>query len=440
MSPTADTPGTTAARDLAAMALDARERTLEIVSDLDDRQMMGPQLRIVNPPLWELGHVAWFQELWNLRFVGEHDLRPSLLDNADSLYNSSEVEHDTRWTLPLISRQETFDYMRRVIDGVLAKLDREPSSADAAYFLRYATFHEDMHVEAFTYTRQTHGLKAPPVALLDPSALDGQPSGPLDGDVEIPGRELALGATRDAPFVFDNEKWAHPVEVDSFAIARAPVTNAQFLAFVEDGGYARRELWSEEGWDWRTEERAEHPVYWLPGGEWRRRHFDRIEPLEPHAPVVHVCRHEAEAYCRFAGRRLPSEAEWELAASGEPGDLAAKRRYPWGDEAPARAHANLDFRVMDTVDVAAFPGGDSAFGCRQMIGNVWEHCADPFGPYPGFERDPYEDYSEPWFGAGYGTLRGGSWAARGRMLRSTWRNFALPHRRDLFAGFRTCAA
>jgi iron(II)-dependent oxidoreductase len=432
---------------LGGMLADARERTLELVGGLDDEQMMGPKLRIVNPPLWEIGHLAWFQELWVLRRRDENgsfSFGPSVLENADTFYNSMEVAHDTRWDLPLLTREDTLEYMQRVLDGVLHKLDAEGPTSGNDYFIRLSTFHEDMHGEAFTYTRHTHGLTAPSISGYDPSVLGGQPAGPFEGDAGVPGGQFMLGATPDLPFVFDNEKWAHPVEVAPFEMARAPVTNTMFASFVDDGGYARRELWSEEGWAWRESVGAEQPVYWTKDTEgWTRRRFDKVEPLPPDQPVVHVCWHEAEAYCRWAGRRLPTEAEWEMAASTEatPDGSAItsrKRLYPWGDAPITPRYANLDGRLLGPVDVAAFPEGDSAFGLRQMIGNTWEWCSDDFLPYPGFVRDPYKDYSEPWFGD-HKVLRGGCWATRGRLLRNTWRNFYTPDRRDVFAGFRTCA-
>jgi iron(II)-dependent oxidoreductase len=270
--------------------------------------------------------------------------------------------------------------------------------------------------------------------------------------VHVPGGTFMLGATPDLPFVFDNEKWSHPVAVAPFAIARAPVTQEEFAAFVDAGGYARREFWSEEGWQWREAAGAGHPVYWEQGshGSWLRREFDRWVPLEPHRPVLHVNWYEADAYCRWAGRRLPTEAEWEMAASAEPSAGGAsisdrKRRFPWGDTAPTPERANLDWRGAPPrsgghgcVDVGAFPAGESAFGCRQMIGNVWEWTSDDFAPYPGFEVDPYREYSEPWFGT-HKVLRGGCWTTRSRLLRNTWRNFYRPDRRDVWAGFRTCA-
>jgi iron(II)-dependent oxidoreductase len=428
---------------LTEMLVDSRKRTLELGSDLSDEQMMGPQLRIVNPPLWEIGHLAWFQERWNLRRVTDEEFAPSnILERGDELYDSMAVAHDTRWDLPLLSHEETLSYMRRVLDETLHELHTGGPTPEADYFARLAAFHEDMHGEAFTYTRQTHGLPAPPISEYDPAILETQPRGPLEGDAEVPGGDFMLGATEGMGFVFDNEKWAHPVRVSPFEISRAPVTNEQFRSFVDDGAYRRQELWSEEGRRWLDETGAEHPVYWSRvGDEWHHRRFDKTSPLNPHAPVIHVSWYEAEAYCRWAGRRLPTEAEWEMAASAEPdatGTTGRKRLYPWGETPPGSRLANLDGRLLGPVDVAAFPEGESAFGCRQMMGNVWEWCADDFGPYPGFVRDPYKEYSEPWFGE-QKVQRGGSWATRGRMLRNTWRNFALPDRRDLFVGFRTCA-
>jgi iron(II)-dependent oxidoreductase len=245
--------------------------------------------------------------------------------------------------------------------------------------------------------------------------------------------------------MFDNEKWAHAVEVAPFRMARAPVTNAEFAAFVDDGGYTRQEWWSYQGWVWHTKARAQHPLYWQRHGQgWQRRHFDTWVPLEPHAPVVHVNWYEAEAYCHWAGRRLPTEAEWEMAASAEPvsahGGLSGrKRRYPWGDEPPTPERANLDARFSGCVDVGAFPAGDSAFGCRQMAGNVWEWTADAFYPFPGYVVDyPYREYSAPWFGYRR-VLKGGAWATRSRLAYNTYRNFFPPARTDVLAGFRTCA-
>jgi iron(II)-dependent oxidoreductase len=309
------------------------------------------------------------------------------------------------------------------------------------YLVQYAVFHEDMHTEAFTYTRQTLGYPPPAIGTEpDPAWRAGR----LDGDAEIPGGVFWLGAREGDGFAFDNEKWAHPVEVAPFRIARAAVSNAEYAAFVDDGGYRRPELWDPEGWHWHEQAGTTHPVYWRPGTDgWELRRFDRWVPLRPHAAVIHVNWHEARAYCRWAGRRLPTELEWEVAAAGEPSpdgrSLApTKRRYAWGEEPPTPERANLDGTNLGTIDVGALPAGDSAFGCRQMIGNCWEWTDTLFGPYPGFTPDMYQDYSQPLFGTTR-VLRGGCWATRGRLIRNTWRNYYGPERNDVFAGFRTCA-
>lgn len=421
---------------LASWVADARARTLALVADLSDAQLLGPRLAIVNPPLWEIGHVAWFQERWVHRHAGGGAPR---FANADALWDSSAVPHDVRWDLPLPSRAETLRFLGDTHDRVLERVHQGLNDAER-YFVLLALYHEDMHDEALTYTRQTHAWPAPPWP-----AERATGAGPLEGDAQVPGGTFMLGGTPAEPFVFDNEKWAHPVEVAPFAIARAPVTQSEFARFVDDGGYRLPGLWCEDGWAWRERTGAAHPVYWRREGRgWLRRQFDQWVELEPHRPVVHVCWYEASAYCRWARRRLPTELEWEVAAAGEPDPTGhalspGKRRYPWGDAPADRRRANLDWRILHPIDVAALPDGDSAFGCRQMIGNVWEWTDTIFRPYPGFVADPYEDYSQPWFGT-HKVLRGGCFATASRLLRNTWRNFFMPDRRDVWAGFRTCAA
>jgi iron(II)-dependent oxidoreductase len=418
---------------------EARQRTLLLVADLDDDQLVGPRLEIVNPLLWEIGHVAWFQEKWVLRRGGE----PPIRADADELYDSAAVAHDRRWELPLPDRDSTLGYMAGVLEKVVKRcgaLDDED-----AYFVLLALFHEDMHGEAFTYTRQTLGHPPPPVPIVtDRTSGSNESQEALPGDVSIAGGTFALGASQSEPFVFDNEKWSHPVTIRPFDIARAPVTQEQFAAFVDDDGYRRQGFWNAEGWRWREANDASHPVYWRSSssGGWERRDFDQWVSLEPHRPVLHVSWYEAEAYCRWAGRRLPTEAEWEAAAVAQPAlerrDVSlGKTRFPWGDDGPSPTRANLDSLALGCRDVGALPLGDSAFGCRQMIGNVWEWTQSDFLPYPGFVLDPYKEYSAPWFGT-HKVLRGGCWATRSRLIRPTWRNFYRPDRRDVFAGFRTC--
>lgn len=419
---------------------DAHARTLELASGLDAAQLLGPRLDIVNPLLWEIGHVAWFHEFFALRRLDGGSPR---LADADALYNSSTVPHDIRWDLPLPLLQGTLDYLERVQKAMLERLKGDHASEEETALYLLTIYHEDMHDEAFTYSRQTLGYPAPIFAAMQDGQAKMAEAGSVSGDVAVPGGMFQLGAPPDAAFVFDNEKWAHPVHVPAFRIARAPVTNAGFLDFVSDGGYRRRALWSDAGWHWRQAARAEHPIYWRQqDAGWVERRFDGFAPLHPHRPAIHVNWHEAEAWCRWAGRRLPSEAEWEMAAATEPlpdgSPSNRKRRYPWGDQAPTPDRANLDGCLLGTADVAAFPKGDSGWGCRQMLGNVWEWTSSPFEPYPGFSSDAYEDYSAPWFGSRK-VLRGGAWATRGRMISNMYRNFFTPDRRDVLAGFRTCA-
>jgi len=415
--------------EVAAALQDARRRTLELVADLTDEQLRVPLLPIINPILWEIGHVAWFQEKWALRHLRG---APPVLAHGDSLYDSAAVAHDTRWDLKLPSRADTLAYMQEVLDRVLDRLPAGDLAENDAYFHWLPVMHEDMHDEAFTYTRQTLGYPAPRIANAQPASLEGEA---VPGDVEIPGAEFLLGAPPSEAFVFDNEKWSHPVRVEPFRIARAPVSNGEFAEFVDDGGYRRHELWSDDGWAWREKARAEHPLYWSRDrAGWVQRHFDQVRPLPKTHAIIHVNWFEAEAYCRWAKRRLPTEAEWELAAA-----TSAKRRFPWGEEAPSAERANLDGRALGCIPVDAHAAGDSAAGCRQMLGNVWEWTASVFAPYPGFVVDPYKEYSEPWFTGEYPVLRGGCWATRSRLIRNTWRNFYTRDRRDVFGGFRTCA-
>jgi len=385
--------GTTAlAQDMRVWMDDAHAHTLASIAGLSDEQLRNPKLPIVNPFLWAVGHVAWFWDLWVRRRLRN---RAAIWPEADSLYDSIGIPWDVRWELPLPDRAGTLRYLNQVRETVLAGLDDRKLDVHATYFHRLGVYHEDMHREANTYFRQTHALPLPPPPEAAP--LPAPQAGTLPGDVEIPGSpDYALGATRDIPFVFDNEKWEHPVEVCPFRIARAPVTNAEYLEFVEAGGYEERH-WSYSGTRWLAESGLRHPAYWRreANGRWLRRHFDRWLPLEPHHPVIHVSWFEAEAFCRWASRRLPTEAEWELAASAEPGGQGGirpvKRRYPWGESPPSPERANLNGWYGGCVDVAALPAGDSAFGCRQMHSTrspVLSPTPIVSTPRPGSETTP----------------------------------------------------
>ena len=419
---------------LAAIMEDAHRRSIALTIGLDDDQLMGRRMPIVNPLRWEIGHVAWFYENFILRALyGQAPILPQ----ADELYDSAAVLQETRWDLPLLELRDAIRYAETVRDRCLERLGEGLASERDSFTYQFATFHEDMHTEAYIYSRQTLGYPAPRLG----GSLPREPAGDCPGDAGVPGGTFRLGAERRAPFLYDNEKWAHPVDVRPFSIAKAPVTNAEFAEFVEAGGYRKREFWSEAGWAWRERTGASQPVYWLAGGGngFRLRRFDDVTPLPPHEPVIHVNWFEACAWCVWAGRRLPTEIEWEAAALGEregDGLAATKRTYPWGEAPPGPRRANLDGLALGCIDVGALPDGDSAFGCRQMLGNVWEWTEDTFEPFPGFRPDSYRDYSESQFHRTK-VLRGGAWATRGRMLTGRYRNFFGPERRDIIAGFRT---
>ena len=423
---------------LSAIMHSARQRTLELLDGLNADQLIGPKLPILNPTIWEIGHVVWFHEYFILRQEYGHD---PLLDRGDTLYDSIAVAHDTRWDLPVYPLGEMKDYMARVLDTLLDRLDCGEASERDSYLYQFTTFHEDMHDEAFTWARQTLAYPTPVFAPDGPRAGHDAVFGALDGDAAIPGGAFRLGSEPDDRFVFDNEKGAQEIKVAPFGMAKAPVTCREFAEFVEDGGYETDGLWIEDGLAWREENNARHPVYWKrdASGGWKVRLFDDWNDLVPDQPVVHVNWYEANAYCVWAGRRLPTEAEWEFAATMRPGPGGAlvKADYPWGNEPMTAAHANMDGFGLGCADVADYPAGANAWGCRQLIGNVWEWTSDTFGPFDGFAPDDYKEYSEPLFGTTK-ALRGGSWVTRSRYVNARYRNYFGPERRDIFCGFRTC--
>lgn len=424
---------------IAGWVIEATETLLARVDDLtdDDERWLVPYAPEVNPPIWEIAHAAWFAEWFVLRRLHGHQ---PLLEGVDARYDSGAVPHITRWQLSYPDPKTTRSYVRRVGDALADVVLDDRGLDSTSHYALYAIVHHDAHIEALTYTRQTLGWPSPP-GLEEPPALQrsGVGGGPA-GDLHVDGGRLLLGASRRQPFVLDNEKWAHGVEIAPFDMAANPVTVGEYAAFVDDGGYEHASLWSPEGWAWRAGTDAVAPRYWRRGADgWEERRFDRwrsIEDVTDH-PMVHVCWWEAEAFCRWAGRRLPSEAEWEFAATTD-ADGTKRWWYPWGERDAQASDAALDGRAGWTVPVSAHADGDGPWGHRQLIGNVWEWTSSTFGPYPHFEPDAYRDNSEPWFGSRK-VLRGGAWATSNRYVRSTFRNYFPPDRRDVFAGFRTCA-
>jgi iron(II)-dependent oxidoreductase len=259
----------------------------------------------------------------------------------------------------------------------------------------------------------------------------------LPSEVLVPGGRFVMG-TDDDPWAYDNERPAHTVDLPAYWIDTVPVTNADYAEFVESGAYDEERWWTSAGWEWRCRSGKRSPAFWIrDGAQWARRRFGRVEPLPRDEPVQHVCWYEADAYARYAGKRLPTEAEWEKAASWDP-RTEGKRRYPWGDEEPDEERANLGQRRLHATPAGSFPAGASAYGVRQLLGDVWEWTSTDFGGYREFRSFPYRQYSEVFFGTEYKVLRGGSWATDATACRSTFRNWDFPIRRQIFAGFR-CA-
>jgi iron(II)-dependent oxidoreductase len=255
--------------------------------------------------------------------------------------------------------------------------------------------------------------------------------------VRFPGGTVEIG-TDDRARSYDNERSKHKVQIAPFWIDVHPVTNAEFESFIEEGGYSERSYWSDAGWDWIQASGAVAPKYWTrTDGVWGTRSMDRAGPVPASHPVCHVSYYEAEAFARYAGKRLPTEQEWEVAASWDP-ERGIKQLFPWGDEPPSRYLANIDQLSFGTAPVGSYPENLSPLGCSGMIGDVWEWTSSDFLPYPGFASFPYKEYSETFFGGEYKVLRGGSWATRPGAIRSTFRNWDYPVRRQIFSGFR-CA-
>ena len=421
---------------------DAHARTLTLVEGLTESQMMGPKAPQLNPLRWEIAHAAYFYEYWIIR---SHYQQAPYTENVDKLFDSINILHDDRWDLPLPSLDFTFAYMEYVKQKVIAYLSNHEIDIKRDYLTQYAVFHEDMHCEAFTYERQTLAYPTPKIkSKQTQSEVVASTTEKISGDVNIPAGTFYLGAVDNGDFVFDNEKWLHPISVDSFNISRTAVCNLEYLEFVESGGYQNRQYWNDEAWQWLQASQMLYPLYWRKENQqWQARRFDQWLPLDLEAAVMNVSWYEANAYCNWAKRRLPTELEWEVAASAEPNHDGQsfthnKRRFPWGDSEPTAKHANLEGAALAPISVHALPEGDSAFGCRQMLGNVWEWTSTVFNPYPDFTPDMYADYSKPLFG-NTRVMRGGSWATRARLMRNTYRNYYGAERNDVFVGFRTCA-
>ncbi|MGH9154308.1 MAG: ergothioneine biosynthesis protein EgtB [Acidimicrobiales bacterium] len=419
-------------RELAA----ARRRSLALLDPLGEEDQRCQHSPLMAPLAWDLGHVANYEEQWLVRAVdGARAGRPDL----DDIYDAFRHPRASRPALAFLGPAEARAYAAEVRDTALELLDRTDLSAggpllDGAFVYGIVAQHEHQHDETMLATRQLMGERATP-----PEAAVPAPAGaPVKvAEVQIPAGTYVIGTDLE-PWAYDNERPAHPVDLAAYWIDTTPVTCGRYLAFVEGGGYRDRRWWSDEGWDWCRREAAAHPLFWRHegGSSWSVLRFGRRLALADGEPVQHVCWHEAEACARFLGRRLPTEFEWEAAASVGPDGV--KRRFPWGDDQPGPTTANLGQGSDGPAPVGAYPAGVSPWGCHQMLGDVWEWTASEFEPYPGFRTFPYREYSEVFHGSGYKVLRGGSWATAPVAARASFRNWDHAIRRQIFSGFR-CA-
>lgn len=421
--------------EIAEKLESARQRTRQIVDRLSDEDLYGQHDPLMSPIAWDLGHIGNFEEMWGIRSLpASGDLFPQL----DEMYDAVKNPRATRSALPLPERKDLWAYLDAIRQGLFQAAERNAESSDPLltddFVYHMLLQHELQHQETILQTLQ---LKRG-----EPFAPGIPPRGLPPGDatlvgrfVELPGGSFTMGTDRVAG-VYDNERTAHRRQIEPFRIGTVPVTNGEFLEFVEAGGYRQRDLWQEEGWRFITDQRIVAPKYWERRDEqWHERVLDQIAPLDPLRPVCHVCWYEADAYARFAGKRLPSEAEWEYAARFDPA-TGRSRSFPWGEEAWTPERANLDLEAFRPAQVGAFPAGASAFGVHGLLGDVWEWTASTFEQYPGFEAFPYEEYSAIFFGQEYRVLRGGSWVTAPDAARATFRNWDFPIRRQIFAGFR----
>jgi iron(II)-dependent oxidoreductase len=434
-----DTRDDAALKELIAGELGAvRDRSFGLTTDVLAEDDLTAQVSpLMSPLVWDLAHVGNYEELWLLRAAaGQEAMRPEI----DDLYDAFEHPRSERPTLPLLRPDEARAYIGTVRSKVLDSLssvrfDTANPLTSGGFVYGMVVQHEHMHDETML---ATHQLRKGAPALLDPLAepLRKPAEGISADEALIEAGPFQMG-TSDEPWAYDNERPVHIVDLPAYFIDVEPVTNAAYLAFMEAGGYDDPRWWDPAGWEWRDRSGKRAPAFWTrEGDQWVRRRFGRTEPVPPGEPVQHVCWYEADAYARWAGKRLPTEAEWEKAARWDPAEQRS-RRYPWGD-VYEEGRANLGQRALRPSETGTYASGASAYGVRRLLGDVWEWTSSDFHGYPGFRSFPYKEYSEVFFGPDYKVLRGGSWATHPLAIRGSFRNWDYPIRRQIFSGFR-CA-
>lgn len=432
MTGTVSDPDALRQRALAAL-LAARDRTSLLTTCVEEPELIAQHSPLMSPLVWDLAHIGNQEELWLLRAVAGRDaMRPEI----DGLYDAFEHARSERPSLPLLAPAEARGYAAEVRGRALDVLESTPFRGspltDAGFAFGMIAQHEQQHDETMLIT---HQLRSGPTALTAP---DPAPAPPFKGPAEVlvPGGPFTMGTSTE-PWALDNERPAHHRLVPPFFIDTTPVTNAEFQRFITDGGYEEQRWWAPAGWDMVRGNGLSAPLFWRrEGGQWLRRHFGTVEPVPADEPVLHVSWYEADAYARWAGRRLPTEEEWEKAARHDPASDRSMR-YPWGDADPTPERANLGQRHLRPAPAGSYPAGESPLGVRQLIGDVWEWTSSDFLPYPGFAAFPYREYSDVFFGGDYKVLRGGAFSVDEVACRGTFRNWDHRVRRQIFSGFRT---
>lgn len=419
MTPTVSSVASVDVEAIAAALDEARAATLALLAPLDESTLARRHSELMSPLVWDLAHVAHYEELWLLRELG--GAAPTE-DRFDDIYDAFKHPRKERTSLDLLGPAEAFafatDVRARVVDRLGAVTDWSDAARRAEFVHAMVIQHEHQHRETMLATLQLRDRPYP----IPRRSTANRTAPTVPGEIELSGGTFTMG-TDDTAWSYDNERPAHPVTLAPFRIDATPVTNQTYLEFIRAGGYHDELAWTEAGRAWRDEAGLTHPQYWReePDGSWVRRRFGHWEPLPPDEPVQHVCFYEADAFARWADKRLPTEAEWEYAAAGS--DVGA---------------ANLSGTEWAPDAVDSHPDGVSDRGVHQMLGDVWEWTSTTFSGYPGFASFPYREYSEVFFDDGYRVLRGGSWATHRRAIRTTFRNWDFPIRRQIFAGFR-CA-
>lgn len=415
-----------------------RSRTFRMTDPLSHDDVHRQHNPLMSPIVWDMGHVANFEEFWLLREIDGRDPHDT---NLDIMYNPFDNPRWVRAELPILDRAGATEYLNEVREealGIMHRTDLDPEAPllRDGYVWSMVAQHEAQHQETVLQALDVRDDLAPYVLAATRRLPRRTAAADDQARIHVPAGVFVMG-TDDHSAAYDNERPAHPVAVDEFWIDKYPVTVRRFDEFVSAGGYERPEYWSDEGWAWLQEVGHLAPQGWMPdlGGGWLVRRFGHVLALDPAEPVEHISFHEAEAFARFVGGRLPTEAEWEKAAAWNPA-TGSTSTYPWGEALPTPDHANLGHVGWGPAPIGSYPAGASPTGVEQMLGDTYEWTTSFFDGYPGFTMFPYPEYSEVFFGEEYRVLRGASWATSRWVARSTFRNWDYPIRRQIFSGVR----